>query len=104
MRADIPPNEKIDINGKSIVFTGECRLGDTDELKDMFEKHGAVIRKSVSSKTDYLIVGDFGSPDWSYGNYGTEVVKARELQEAGKKVKIINESDFMNLISDVVYV
>lgn len=95
---DVSPDELIDLNGKVLVFTGECQLGDISEITPIYEDMGAVIRKAVSGKTDYLVIGAFGSPDWSYGNYGSEVLKARELQEAGKKVKIINENDFLSVI------
>ena len=95
---DVPKDEMIDLNGKVLVFTGECKLGDISEITHIYESMGATVRKSVSSKTDYLVVGAFGSPDWSYGNYGSEVLKARELQEEGKKVKIINENDFLPVI------
>ena len=70
----------------------------SSEIPPIYEAMGATIRTSVSGKTDYLVVGAYGSPDWSYGNYGSEVLKARELQEVGKKVKIINETDFLPII------
>lgn len=95
---DVSSEELINLDGKVLVFTGECQLGDTSEITPIYEAMGATIRTSVSGKTDYLVVGAYGSPDWSYGNYGSEVLKARELQEAGKKVKIINETDFLPII------
>lgn len=90
----------IDIAGKIVVFTGECRAGDREEVTAIVERAGATVRKSVSGKTDYLIIGEFGSPDWAFGNYGGDVLKACELQEKGKEVKIIGEKEFFeNLTS-----
>lgn len=95
-KTDISKKDSINVYGKTLVFTGECRIGDTEEIMQIFEAMGAVVRQSVSGKTDYLIVGDFGSLDWSYGNYGSEIAKAMELQDGGKKVKVVNETDFVN--------
>lgn len=95
---DVSPDDLINLDGKVLVFTGECQLGDTSEITPIYEAMGATIRTAVSGRTDYLVVGAYGSPDWSYGNYGSEVLKARELQEAGKKVKIINEANFLPII------
>lgn len=95
---NVSSDELINLVGKTLVFTGECKLGDFTEIKPIYENMGAVVRQSVSGKTDYLVIGSYGSPDWSYENYGSDVMKAWELQEAGKKVKIVNEEDFIPLI------
>ena len=65
-----------------------------DTIKSYLEERGAKVTGSVSSKTDYLIIGALGSPDWKYGDYGDKVAKAQELQKSGKSIVIIQESEF----------
>ncbi|MFH1675837.1 MAG: NAD-dependent DNA ligase LigA [bacterium] len=44
--------------GKTIVLTGSLANHSRDEMKELLENAGAKITESVSSKTDYVIVGD----------------------------------------------
>lgn len=82
------------LNGKNIVLTGEFACGQRKDVKSYFEKLGASVKSGLSSKTDYLIIGAFGSPDWKFGDYGDKVAKAQELQLKGKPVEIIQEEEF----------
>ncbi len=87
-----------DFCGKRVCLTGEFARGSRDEIKSLFENAGAKVMASVSSKTDYLIVGGEGSTDWSCGNYGTKVKRALELQNAGEKIRIMREEDALKCL------
>ena len=63
---------------------------------------GASVKNSVSGKTDYVIVGGYGSNDWACGNYGSKVKKALELQSKGKDIKIIKEEEFFKCLKETV--
>ena len=91
--------EQMNITDKTICLTGNFKYGDKSRVESFVVEHGGIIKSSVSGKTDYLIVGALGSPDWSCGNYGTKIKKAKELQSSGKCIQIITEADFFNLIS-----
>ncbi len=70
--------------GKTIVFTGTLEQMTRAEAKAIGIKMGAKVAGSVSSNTDYVIVGrDAGS-------------KAKKAQELG--IKILNEAEFLDLI------
>ena len=77
----------IDFNGKTFCLTGEFLFGSKNEVKK-----GAIEKSGVSSKLDYLIVGLVGSDAWKFGNYGGKILKAKELQEKGAKLQIIDEN------------
>jgi DNA ligase (NAD+) len=70
--------------GKTFVLTGTLAGVTRDEAKDFIEGLGGKVTSSVSSKTDYLVVGE--SP-------GSKLDKAREL-----KVATLNEQEFLKLI------
>ena len=84
--------EKVDFNGKTFCLTGEFLFGSKDDVSNFLQEKGAIEKSGVSSKIDYLIVGLVGSDAWKYGNYGGKILKAKELQEKGAKVKIVDEN------------
>lgn len=83
----------IDVKDKKVCVTGDFKNGTRREIESLLKNNGATITKTVSSSTDYLIIGEFGSINWQYGNYGNKTKKALELQKQGKSIKILNESE-----------
>ncbi|MGL9758992.1 MAG: NAD-dependent DNA ligase LigA [Wolbachia sp.] len=71
-------------NGKTVVFTGKLSKIERNEAQALMESLCAIISSSVSSKTDFLVVGE---------KPGSKYKKAVELG-----VKILTEEDFNKLI------
>lgn len=75
------------ISGKTIVFTGTMVFGKRDEMEKQAKALGAKVGGSVSSKTDYLVIG--------------EKVGATKINDAQKHgVNVITEQDYLNIIKD----
>jgi len=70
--------------GKTFVLTGTLEKWGRDEAKERIEQRGGKVTSAVSSKTDYLVVGE--SP-------GSKLADARELG-----VAILDEEEFLKLI------
>lgn len=86
----------IEFNEKKFVITGEFSCGKSrSQIEDMITSKGGKISKSVSGKTDYLIVGNKGSEYWNQGNYGSKIQDAID-----KKINIIKEDTFLNNVKD----
>ncbi len=79
-----PLKEKLKLKGLKFVLTGTLDSMSRQEAKDKINQLGGKVSGSVSPKTDYLVVGH---------NPGSKLRQAGEL-----KVKIIKESDFLNLL------
>lgn len=94
--------DNIDLTAKQIVLTGDFVNGTKAEIVSKLEMLGAIVKSGVSSKTDYVIVGGYGSDNWACGNYGSKVKKALELQSKGKDVKIIKEEEFFKCLKATV--
>lgn len=94
-------SEYADLTDKTVVLTGDFKIGERSAVTKFLELHGAIVKNAVSGKTNYVIVGGYGSSDWAHGNYGTKVKKALELQQKGKDVKIIKEEDFFKCLTTV---
>lgn len=78
--------EQFQISNKAFLITGE--LSDYREnFHDLIESMGGLVKKGVSSKVDYVIVGeDYG---WS------KIEKVDEYNSAGKAaIRFLNEDDF----------
>ncbi|WP_035587809.1 NAD-dependent DNA ligase LigA [Hippea jasoniae] len=71
------------IKGKSFVFTGTLSKP-RDYYKELIEKHGGIVRNSVSKNLDYLVVGE---------NPGSKLKKAQKAQ-----VEIINEEQLLKML------
>lgn len=91
--------DQFNLDGKNIVLSGDFDFGTKNDIANLIQDNGGIIKSGVSGKTDYVIVGAKGSADWSCGNYGTKIKRAMELQDAGKDIAIITESDLFSLIN-----
>ena len=79
--------------GKTFCLTGDFDYGDKGEVGESIESRGGVILGNVTKKCDYVVLGARGSDRWSYGNYGSKVKKALELQDGGHHIQIVKETD-----------
>jgi len=86
--------------GKSVCIDGDFLNGSYDEIKNCLENNGFVVKSGVSSKVDFLIVGELGSNDWAFDNYGNKILKAMELQFKGKDIKIVKEKTFFKMLEN----
>ncbi len=70
---------------KNLVFTGTLTNLSRDEAKYLAKTKGAKILSTVTSKTDYLVIGE---------KAGSKLNKAKQL-----KIKILNEDEFLKKIN-----
>lgn len=78
-------NNKSELNGKTIVFTGSLLHMTRSEAKAKAESLGAKVSSSLSTKTDYLVIGE---------KPGTKYKKAIELG-----ITILDENTWLLLSS-----
>ncbi len=76
--------EELPLKGKTFVFTGELENYTREEAKRLVEDLGGRATSSVSSQTDYLVVGQ---------GPGSKLEDAKRLE-----VKILKEDDFIKLV------
>lgn len=74
------------LDGKSFCVTGSFENISRDEIHELIEKNGGEVRTSVTSKLDYLIVGE---------NAGSKKSKAEDLG-----VKCLNREEFMQFLEN----
>jgi DNA ligase (NAD+) len=71
----------------TFVLTGTLETLTRDQAKEKIRNQGGEISESVSSKTDYVVVG---------AEAGSKLTKARKLG-----IKILNEEEFVNLLKQL---
>lgn len=91
---------EIKIAGHTFCFTGESYKGPRSEMVKAVESLGGIVRSGVSSKTDYLIVGNAGNQCWAYACYGRKIEEAMNLRKNGGDIVIVNETDFWDAVED----
>lgn len=91
---------EITFENMAFCFTGEFTRGERKELEHTVQDLGALVRTTVTKKTDYLIVGNSGNPCWAYSCYGRKIETAMNLRKEGAKVQIVNENDFWDAVDD----
>jgi DNA ligase (NAD+) len=72
------------LSGKTFVFTGTLPSLSRDEGKELARQNGAHVAESVSSKTDFVVLGEGAGS------------KAKKAQELG--IKILSEEEFKGMI------
>ncbi len=73
------------LSGQSFLFTGSLSMLKRSDAEALVEKSGGKILGSVSSKLNYLVVGE---------DAGSKLEKAKKIQS----IKIISEDDFIKLL------
>lgn len=80
---------------KAFVFTGDFDAG-RGEVEQMAEEVGAIVRGSVSKKTDFLVVGDLSE----HGGQTAKKETADQLIADGEKLRELTEADFLRMIAE----
>jgi DNA ligase (NAD+) len=76
-----------ELDGLTVVFTGRLERFTREEIRDLVERHGGSAAGSVSSNTDYLVVGE---------NPGR--TKRADADEYG--VPTLPEAEFLDLLAE----
>lgn len=98
---DLPfnrPEPDLAWNGRLFVFSGIMAYGPRKDCQALVEERGGIIAGGVSKKIHYLVVGSIGNEQWRHSSYGTKIMKAVELREAGSPIAIIGEHQWQRVM------
>lgn len=86
---------------KTFVFTGTFQhYPDVRSVAQLVCNLGGHCKDAVSSKVDYLVLGNLGYSDYPPDHLSVKMKKAQELQGNGNPIKILSEDEFLLLLSD----
>ncbi|NLN49524.1 MAG: hypothetical protein GX154_10660 [Clostridiales bacterium] len=93
-------SQKLNISGKRFCLSGNFSAGTKDSIENAIASLGGECAKSVTRETDILLIGGEGNENWLYGNYGSKVAKALQMQEKGHHIQILNEAIFADIFKE----
>ena len=86
------------IQGKLFSITSRLSLMTRRKAAGLITSRGGLFQNSVSSKTDYLVVGDNSYHRTCFPDQSRKLVHAYRLRSSGHHIEIISEEDFIFLI------
>ena len=96
---DQPPPQFI-WPGSIFVFTGQFAFGPRAECERYVARLGGVCEPSITKRTNYLVIGTFGSRDWVHTPFGRKIEKAVEYRNAGHSLAIVNEDHWASALTE----
>lgn len=81
---------------KSVVLTGDLETLGRKQALQRISDVGGIIRNSISSKTDFLIVGKQDKKIVGESGISSKERKAYDLIDKGQNIQILNESIFLH--------
>ena len=98
---DAPP-PRVNIPGRVFVLAGRFVLAPRAMCEELLRRAGGRAEESVTPETDYLIVGTFGSKDWTQTPAGRKIEQAVRYREKYGKPAIIGEDHWAAAVAGVV--
>lgn len=83
---------------KVFVFTGTFAFGPRFACERQVERLGGRCDPRVTRKTDFLVVGTFGSGGWVQAAFGRKIEQALRVREQGFPIAIISEDHWANAL------
>lgn len=93
-------NEDSFFFGKHVVFTGKLEKMTRKDAMQLVINLGGVLDKSVTKKTNYLILGNNDYNAILHGEKSSKHKKAEKLKLKGQDIEIIDELTFYDILKD----
>ncbi len=90
-------NPEGDLHGEVVVFTGALQMP-RNEAADLASKVGCNVAPGVTKETTLLVVGDQDITKFAGKEKSAKHIKAEQLIAKGYSIRIIQESDFNDLV------
>ena len=87
---DRPP-PSITWHGSVFVLTGKFAFGPRKDCERQVHNLGGDCDPNLTQRTNYLIIGTFGSRDWVHTSFGRKIEKAVAYRKAGHRLAILAE-------------
>ncbi len=84
---------------QAVCFTGKLSMP-KEVLAQKAKEVSALPMHSVSTQTNYLVIGDDGYKRVRFGRKNKKVMKALKLMKQGQDLHIIKEMDFLKLLEE----
>lgn len=96
-----PAPREVGVEGNSFAFTGTAAAGTRKAMYEATEAKGGTVHKTVTSKTNYLVLGTYVTPSWIHSSFGRKIEQAimwRDVRQSG--LRIVHEEDWARAVME----
>jgi hypothetical protein len=94
LATDLPvdrPEPEISFEGRIFVFAGDMAYGPRRACEREVVELGGECERSVTRRTDYLVIGALSATDWAQEGFGAMVDEVVQYRARGVPIAIISE-------------
>lgn len=98
LATDLPvdhPEPAVVFEGSTFVFAGDMAYGPHRACEREVVELGGACERSVTRRTDYLVIGTLAATDWSQDGFGAQVSEAVQLRSRGASIAIVSEEHWV---------
>lgn len=89
------PEPEITFEGKIFVFAGETAYGPTHSCEREVTELGGSCERTVTRRTDYVVIGSIAASDWAQTDFGALVDEVVQYRARGVPIAVISEEHWM---------
>lgn len=94
------PAPAVQFADKNFVLTGRFVYGSKLDCEETILELGGHVMDAPGQDTDYLVIGEMGSPEWVHTTFGRAIERSVELREGGAKLAIISEEHWVDALAE----
>ncbi len=80
------------------VFTGKFAFGPRATCERAVIRLKGICEGGVTKRTNYLVIGTFGSRDWVHTSFGRKIQRAVQYRDAGASLAIVAEAHWASTL------
>ncbi len=90
------PAPDVEFQGKTFCLTGRFVFGTLLDCEDTIAEMGGTVVQTPGENTDYLVIGELGSPEWIHTTFGRSIERGVELRDQGHAISILSEEHWVD--------
>ena len=93
------PAPDVEFAGKTFCLTGRFVFGSKVDCEETILEMGGDTVDLPTAETDFLVIGEMGSPEWVHTTFGRAIEHAIELRESGASIAIVSEEHWVDALA-----
>ncbi len=95
-----PEPRIVKCRGRLFVFTGTAAYGTRREMKKATEEMGGEVKRDVTLRTNFVVLGSYVTPAWKHETFGNKILKAMKYRDDRQTgIRIVHEDDWVKALS-----
>ena len=94
------PLPEVSFDDTVFCLTGKFVFGTLLDCEETIVELGGSVVSGPTQDTDYLVIGEFCSPDWVHTTFGRSIERAIELRDQGTPIRIISERHWVDALAE----